>query len=128
MWITCSSDRRTNAARDQVTAAGADRANESKRSTAFYTGDLQGGRLASVAGAVCFSKFLLTKDRRDHPISRAVADACRNKEAEEHRKEPGKVFSVHEVHDANGGGAHGYEIPERHDRAADFVGSRYAAW
>src|ERR1700732_5265517 len=48
-------NRRAEAARDQVAAAGTDRADESERGTAFDAGRLQGERAAVVAR--CFRLF-----------------------------------------------------------------------
>src|ERR1700726_1987638 len=54
---TGDGDRLAEAARDQIAAARADRADESKRSPALDAGGLQGERAAGFAGASRFPKI-----------------------------------------------------------------------
>src|ERR1022692_3111941 len=67
---TGDGDRLAEAARDQIAAARADRADESKRSPTLDAGGLQGERAAGFAGASCLAKILFAENRRDHPVSR----------------------------------------------------------
>src|SRR5437868_15467637 len=69
------SDRLTEAARDQIAAAGADRADEAKRGAALDAGCLHRKRAARFARTACLAQVFLAEDRRNHPIGRAVADA-----------------------------------------------------
>src|ERR1700736_6371336 len=78
-------DRLAEAARDQVAAAGADRADESERGTALDAGGPQGEGPAGFTLALCFVTILLAENRRDHPVGRAVANAGGDEEDEEHR-------------------------------------------
>src|SRR5262245_6480634 len=115
-------DRGAKAARDQVATAAPYCADKSHAGGALETGRLQGGCPRDVAQALRLSALLLAEDRRNHSIGRAVADPGRDEKDQKHRQKSRKTFDVHEVHDTNRGGAHGDEVPERHDRAADFVG------
>src|SRR6267378_8701554 len=54
-------DRLAEATRDQIAAAGADRADEAQRRTALDTGRLQGSRTAGVAGAAGFAQIFLAE-------------------------------------------------------------------
>src|SRR6516162_2885495 len=58
-------DRLAEAARDQVAAAGADRADEAECGAALDTGSLQGGCADDVTLAARLAKILLAKNRRD---------------------------------------------------------------
>ncbi len=119
-------NRRTEAARDQVATAGADRTDEPKRRRAFDPRGAHGGDAVGLARALRRAQLLLAEDRRDHPVGRAVADARGDEENQEHHQEAGEILDAHEVHDADRGGAHGDEVPERHDGAADLVGQQAA--
>ena len=81
---TGEGDRFAEAARDQIAAAGADRADEAERSTALDAGGLQGERPAGFAGAPGLAKVLLAEDRRNHPVGRSVADTGGDEEDEDY--------------------------------------------
>src|SRR5262245_19745316 len=96
-------NRRAESARDQIATAGTDRTDKSERSGAFNSGRIHSECPIGFARALRFPKLLLTEDRRNHPIGRAVADTGGDEQNEEHRQEPGEVLSLHEVHDADRG-------------------------
>src|ERR1700732_543762 len=123
---TGDGNRLAEAARDQIAATGADRADESKCGAALDARGFQGKRPAGFALAPRFTKIFLAEDRRDHPIGRAVADSGRDEKDQEHREEAGKILGADEVQDTDGDGGHRDEIPERHDRAADLVSQQAA--
>src|SRR5262245_12923400 len=114
-------DRGAKAARDQVAAASADCTDKSERSGGLEAGGFQSDGAGGLAQSFRLPALLLAEDRGNHPVGRAVADPGRDEEHQEHCQKAGKIFNVNEVHDANRGGAHDDEVPERDDRAADFV-------
>ncbi len=126
MRTTGGGDRGAKAARDQVATASADGADKSQRGGGLEAGRLQGERPGNLAQAFRVPALLLAKDRRNHSIGRAVADPRGDEKNQKRRQKAGKVLDVHEVHHADRRGAHGDEVPERHDRAADLVGEQSA--
>src|SRR6516225_3224472 len=61
-------DRLAEAARDQVAAAGADRADEAECGAALDRGGLERGRASGITFAARLPKIFLAEDRGDHPI------------------------------------------------------------
>src|SRR5258707_1026840 len=80
MRATGGGNRRAEAARDQIAAAGADCPDKSECGGSFDAGSPQGERTAGIAGTFCLLKILLAENRRYHPVSGAVADSGRDKE------------------------------------------------
>src|SRR5215204_5969612 len=77
-------DRGAETAGDQVSAARADRPDKAERGGALDRRGLDRGEPARVAYALRRAELLLPENRRDHPIRRAVADACRDEQHQEH--------------------------------------------
>jgi hypothetical protein len=50
-----------------------------------------------------FAQLLLTEDRRNHPIGRAIAHAGQNEKNQKHGEKADKLLVIHEVHHANDG-------------------------
>src|SRR3954447_22754601 len=115
-------DRLAEAGRDQIAADGADRTDEANRSTALDARRLQGDRALRIALAAHPEQILLAEERGDHAVGRAVADARRHEQDQEHRQEADEILVPDEVEHADRGTRHHDEIPERDDRAADPVG------
>src|ERR1041385_2396109 len=67
-------DRCAETARDQVAAAGADRADEAERGGALDARRLDGSQTPGLARSLRLAQLLLAEDRWDHPVGRAVAD------------------------------------------------------
>src|SRR3954447_931053 len=84
-------DRLAETGRDQITADGADRADEADRCTALDARRLQGDRARRVALAADPEQVLFAEDRGDHAVGRAVADAGRDKQDQEHRQEADEI-------------------------------------
>src|ERR1700726_2106995 len=89
-------DRLAEAARDQVAAAGADRADETERGAALDAGGLQSECPAGFAVAPGLCQILLAENRRDHPVGRAVADAGGDEKDQEHHQEAGEILDADE--------------------------------
>src|SRR5437016_9730251 len=88
-------DRGPEAAGYQIAAAGADRSNESQRGGALDAGRLKGKHAAGFAETLRLLELLLTEDRRNHPIGRAVAHSGRDELDQEHREKAGELLDFH---------------------------------
>ena len=105
---------------NEVAAASADGRDEAEHGSAF-------GRPQSLvqsfrSAARDMAQLLVPEDDGDHPVRRAVAQARRREEHQEHGHESAEPVTLHRANDAERRPRHGHEVPEGDLAAADRVG------